>query len=313
MEEDDKEAKRVLSCSDCGSRKTERGSAGTEIYCRSCGALIEEQKVDTTSETRAFNEKERKEKKRSGGSVTYAKADRGISTKIGNPKELYKVSGEKRGQYSRLRRWHNRDANPKKRNMSKILERIMKIVSDLGLPDTVREESGRLAEKARDKDLIQGRTMDGVAGAIVYLVARNHSVPRKLEEVAEKIGMDQHRLGKTYRYVARELDADIKPIDALDLLPRYVNEMGLGGRYEAKVREVIEMGKDERIFVGNSPDSVIASAIYYVSTIYDIDNITQRKVADTVGVTTVTVRNGYQELGDELDENQIKDQKKLLV
>jgi len=291
------EAEQQLTCPTCeGTRFREKNG---EIYCRNCGTVIDENRIDTSKEWRAFNEEEREEKARVGSPITYTKADKGMGTKIGHSAEMNKVSGQKRTQYYRMRKWDKRLGNSKSRGLQRALSELKRISSDLNLPESVYEEAARLTEKAQEQGIIQGRGIDATVGALVYLVARKQEVPRTLEEVAEEVPIKKRKLGKAYRHTARELDMKIKPGRPEDFIPRYASELGLPGEVQAKARRIIEDARETDALAGRSPTGIVAASLY-IATRLEGEKLTQREIADKVGVTSVTVRKNYKDLVEAL-------------
>lgn len=281
-------------CPECGSSNISRNNF--EECCRDCGIVLEDQKVDRSREYRAFDESEKRKKERAGGQITYQRHDNGIGSKVGDNGDLMKVPGSKKGKYYRMKKWHRRDVNDGDKAMLQILK---KIIADLSLPDMVAEEAGRLVSKAREQDHVQGRNKKVITASIVYLVARDAGVPRTVEETAKSIDVKKRVLGKNYRYIAREMDLGIKPINSLKLIPKYSNDLGVSGETQAEIRDVVKKCRDLRITMGRKPDSVVSGAMYYVSDRDDL-GITQREIAQACGVTTVTIRQVSQDIDSEI-------------
>lgn len=291
------EAGNDIICPTCDN--TSFREKGGEIYCRNCGTVIDENRIDTSKEWRAFNEEEREEKARVGSPLTYTKADKGMGTKIGHSAEMNKVSGRKRTQYYRMRKWDKRLGNSKSRGLQRALSELKRISSDLNLPESVYEESARLTEKAQEKGIIQGRGIDATVGALVYLVARKQEVPRTLEEVAEEVPIKKRKLGKAYRHTARELDMKIKPGRPEDFIPRYASDLDLSGEIQARARRIIENARETDALAGRSPTGIVAASLY-IATRLEGEKLTQREIAEKVGVTSVTVRKNYKDLVEAL-------------
>ncbi|MFB6204388.1 MAG: transcription initiation factor IIB family protein [Candidatus Nanohaloarchaea archaeon] len=298
VKSEQKERADEARCPSCGSTRFEKDEARGELYCKECGTVVDEKMIDFSREWRAFDAEEKADKARSGGSITFTKSDKGMGTKVGSAGELNKMSGEKRGQYYRIRKWDRR-AESGEKGLQTALSELQRIVSQLKLPESVYEEAARLTEKAREEEIVKGRGIEPTVAALTFLVARKQEVPRTLEEVAEAAGVDQRKLGKTYRYVARELDMDIRPADPEDFLPRYTSELGFTGEEEARARRIIRRARKDGILAGRSPKSVVAAAFYLVSELEDKE-LTQKEISEAVGVTEVTVRKNYTEVAEGL-------------
>lgn len=285
-------------CSNCGSSNFYRGNS--EVYCRDCGCVIEDERIDTSKEYRSFNQSEKQSKERAEGVVTYTRDDKGVGGDVGNGSDLYDVSSSKRKKFYRMKKWDKRSQKTGDRD---ILRMTNNLVSALDLPDIVAEEAGRLCSKAREDNVVKGRRLELVSASIVYLVSRNNDVPRTLDEISEQVDSDKRVLAKNYRYIAREMDLGIEPLDPKKLLPRFANELDISGEVIADIRRVICRARDEKLIVGRKPASVVSGAIYYVVDLHDLD-ITQMDVALTCNVTAVTVRKLTQIYDDNLCLNE---------
>lgn len=295
------EEQEQFKCPECGSTNFSESDGRGELVCNECGLVIEESRIDESQDWRAFSAEEREKKARAGAPITYTKHDMGISTKIGKgSSELSKVSGRKRGQYYRLRKWHQRSTQSKDRNLGFALSELKRLVSSLGLSNAVHEEVARLYEKAVDEGLVKGRRIEHIIASLIYIVARNQGTPRTLDEISDASGSEKREIGKAYRYVARELDLRILPSKPEDYLPKFAGELRVSGEVQAKARSIIKDAREADLLSGKGPTGIAAAALYLAASL-EGEKMSQKEVADTVGVTEVTIRNRYTEFIDELD------------
>lgn len=295
MADSEENNQKGLECPVCGSTSFRRNTERAELLCRECGTVIEEEMIEESApEQRAFTSEEREKIKRTGAPITYTKADRGMSTEIGSG-SLRGVSPSKRGQYYRMKKWQRRLDESRQRRMKFALGEMERLVAMLRLPKSVLEEAGRLYEKALEQGVVKGRRIEHIAASLIYVTARNHGVPRTMSEIADEAGITERELGKTYRYVARELDLRIVPVNPEDFIPRFGSQIGMTGETQAKARRIIENARDEELLAGRSPDGIVAASLYLASKL-EGEELTQQEIAEAVGVTEVTVRKGYQNL-----------------
>jgi transcription initiation factor TFIIB len=237
---------------------------------------------------------------RGGAPLTFTKHDKGLTTEIGKGLgELYKVPAKKRAQYYRLTKWHKRLIKSKDRNLSFALSELQRIVSFLNLPRPIHERIARYYEEAVNKGLVRGRSIESVIAALTYAVSREFGSPRTLDEISEASGVEKREIGRTYRYIARELHIRILPADPMTFVPRFCSMLGLSDKVHAKSIEILKKAKKHDITSGKGPTGVAAAAIY-VACVLVGEKRTQREVADIVGVTEVTIRNRYKELIEKL-------------
>lgn len=293
-------SKGIQKCPDCGSTEISEDATRGELVCAKCGLVLKEEMIDTGQEWRAFDTEQMSKRARGGAPLTFTKHDKGLTTEIGKGLgELYKVPAKKRAQYYRLTKWHKRLIKSKDRNLSFALSELQRIVSFLNLPRPIHERIARYYEEAVNKGLVRGRSIESVIAALTYAVSREFDSPRTLDEISEASGVEKREIGRTYRYIARELSIRILPADPTTFVPRFTSMLGLSDRVQAKALEILKKANKHDITSGKGPTGVAAAAIY-VATVLIGEKRTQREVADIVGVTEVTIRNRYKELIEKL-------------
>ncbi|APW97107.1 transcription initiation factor IIB 3 [Halobiforma lacisalsi AJ5] len=287
------------ACPECDSADLVTSNDSNEIICEDCGLIIEERNIDHGPEWRAFNHSERQSKSRVGAPTTQTMHDKGLTTQIDwKDKDAYgrSLSSEKRNQMNRLRKWQERirtkDAG--ERNLQFALSEIDRMASALGVPRSVREVSSVIYRRALTEDLIRGRSIEGVATSCLYAGCRQEGIPRSLEEVAEVSRVEKKEIGRTYRYVAKELGLEMKPVDPKEYVPRFCSDLEASEEVEMKATEIIDTTAEQGLLSGKSPTGFAAAAIYAASLLCN-EKKTQREVAEVAQVTEVTIRNRYQE------------------
>ncbi|WP_306052079.1 transcription initiation factor IIB [Natronococcus wangiae] len=289
----------VQTCPECESRALLRSPDESELSCEDCGLLLEEERIDQGPEWRAFNHQERQTKSRVGAPTTQTMHDKGLTTAIDwKDKDAHgrSLSADKRNQMNRLRKWQTRirtkDAG--ERNLQFALSETDRMASGLGIPRSVREVASVLYRRTLEKDLIQGRSIEGVATSTLYAACRMEGIPRSLEEVAAVSRVDRKEIGRTYRYIAQELGLELEPVNPKKYVPRFCSELEVSAEVQTKVNEIIDTTAEQGLLSGKSPTGYAAAAIYAGSLLCN-EKRTQREVADVAQVTEVTIRNRYQE------------------
>ena len=286
-------------CPECESASLSKTADQGELVCEDCGLILETDNIDRGPEWRAFNHSERQSKSRVGAPTTQTRHDKGLTTQIGwQNKDAYgrSLSSEKRSQMNRLRTWQERirtkDAG--ERNLQFALGEINRMASALGVPRSAQETASVIYRRALSTNLILGRSIEGVATSALYAACRKEGIPRSLEEVTQVSRVKQKEIGRTYRYIARELELGMEPVDPQKYVPRFCSALDLGEEVQAKATDVIETSAAEGLLSGKSPTGYAAAAIYAASLLCN-EKKTQREVADIAQVTEVTIRNRYQE------------------
>jgi len=292
--------KSKLKCPECGSTHFYQDPVRGELICERCGLVMEEEMVDTSQDWRAFDQDQMSRRSRAGAPLTSKRHDKGLTTEIGKGvTELFKVPAKRRSQFFRMRKWQKRLLTSKDRNLSFALGELERLVSFLGLPKTLHEEAAELYEKALEKGLVRGRSIESIIAAIVYSLAREYKTPRTLAEIAQASGISKRELGRTYRYISRKLKIRILPATADSYIPRFASMLKLKDSTQVLASKILKKAMKKDVISGKGPCGCAAAAIYIASVLNE-EHKTQREIADAVGVTEVTIRNRYKEIAQAL-------------
>jgi len=286
-------------CPECSGALVSDHERG-ETVCEDCGLVVEEDEIDHGPEWRAFDAKEKDRKSRVGAPTTKMMHDKGLSTTIGwQDKDAYgrSLNPSQREKMQRLRTWNERfrTRDSKERNLKQALGEIDRMASALGLPENVRETASVIYRRALSEDLLPGRSIEGVATAAVYAAARQAGVPRSLDEVTTVSRVDRMELTRTYRYVIRELNMEVRPADPESYVPRFASELDLSDEVERTARRLLEAAREDSLLSGKSPVGLAAAAIYAASLLCN-ERTTQSQVGEAADISEVTIRNRYKEL-----------------
>ncbi len=292
--------KYIKKCPECGSINLIYDRERGEIICRDCGLVVEEKMIDFSQEWREFDHEQAEKRRRTGAPLSYTKFDRGLGTDVGQKGDLFKLTGKGRNKFFRLRKWQYRISTAIERNLKLALAELKRVASFLKLPRSVEEESARIYTMAVQRGLVRGRSMESVVAGALYAACRRYDVPRTLDELSEASGIDKKEVGRTYRFVTRELGIRILPSNPVDYIPRFASALKLNAETQSKAVEILEMAEKAELTSGRGPTGIAAASLYVAALIND-EKRTQREVADVAGVTEVTIRNRYKELLDKLN------------
>jgi len=256
--------------------------------------------IDFSQEWREFDHDEGDKKRRTGSPMTYTKFDRGLGTDVGQKGDVYQLQSKERNKYFRLRKWQHRISTAIERNLKLALAELKRVASYLKLPGSVEEESARIYTMAVQRGLVRGRSMESVVAGALYAACRRHEIPRTLDELSEASGIDKKEIGRTYRFITRELGIRILPSNPIDYIPRFASALKLNADTQTKAVEILEKAQKIELTSGRGPTGIAAASLY-VAALINNEKRTQREVADIAGVTEVTIRNRYKELLRELD------------
>ena len=291
---------RVQSCSECGSVRFMRDYECAEVVCMDCGFVVAAKIADRGPEWRAFNDEQRTKRTRVGAPLTYTIHDKGLSTTIDwHDRDVYGkgFSPGQKAQVYRLRKWQRRIrvSDATERNLAFALSEISKISNHLNLPKNILETASVIYRKAVKEKLIRGRSIQGVTSAAIYLACRQCALPRTLDEIAQSSNMNKKEVGRSYRFLIKELDYRIPPLKPSQYVTKFCNQLMMQGKVEEIAHKVLAGAKELKLTSGRGPTG-IAAAASYIASVLTGERKTQREIAEIAQVTEVTIRNRYKEL-----------------
>ena len=295
----------ITVCPECKSKHLVRDYNRGEMTCSGCGLVIDDNFIDLGPEWRAFDAEQNEKRARGGAPMTVMVHDKGLSTDIGwGNRDTYGnvVPTKNRAQLFRMRKWQNRTraSTSADRNLSLALTELNRLASKIGLHRQVREAAAMLYRRAVNQNLVRGRSVEGVAAAALYGACRSCEVPRTLNEITEASRASKKEVGRTYRYISRELKLNLQPASPVVYINRFCKELELPGHVENAAIRILNQAVEAELTSGRGPTGVAAATIYIASVLYNMRK-TQKQIAATVGVTEVTIRNRYKELAENLD------------
>ena len=295
---------KIRQCPECGSTRLMRDYECAEIVCMNCGYVIAAKLADRGPEWRAFDNEQRAKRARVGAPLTFTIHDKGLSTMIDwHDRDIYgkRLSPGQKAQIYRLRKWQRRIrvSDATERNLAFALSEISKIANNLNLPKNILETASVIYRKAVKERLIRGRSIQGVTAAAIYVACRQCGLARTLEEVAQASNINKKEVGRSYRFLVKELDYFIPPLKPSQYVTKFSNQLTMQGKVEEIAHKILAAAKELRLTSGRGPTG-IAAAASYIASVLTGERKTQREIAEIAQVTEVTIRNRYKELVERL-------------
>ncbi|MCH8519662.1 MAG: hypothetical protein LAT82_02810 [Nanoarchaeota archaeon] len=296
----------VRKCPECGSTNLYNNKDKGEIVCRSCGLVIDGRNISLGKEWRDFEESEGSEMRRTGAPTTYTKFDMGLGTSIGSESDSFSLDKKQRYKLQRLKRWQKRLSTVMEKNLKIALGELRRLASYLNLPTAIEEESGKIYTEAVQKNLVRGRSIESVVAGVVYAACRRQNIPRTLDEISEASGIDKKEIGRSYRYITRELKIKILPSNPVDYISRFASVLNYGPETQSRGVDILSKALTLDLTSGRGPIGIAAAALY-IAGLLEGERRTQRDISEVSGVTEVTIRNRYKEIITKLGlEDEIK-------
>ncbi|KYK31969.1 MAG: transcription initiation factor IIB [Theionarchaea archaeon] len=291
-------------CPECGSQNLLHDYDRAEVVCSECGLVVRETLLDLGPEWRAFDSEQRDKRERTGAPMTYMIHDKGLSTDIDwRNRDIHgrDLNPGKRAQIYRMRKWQRRIrvSDAMSRNLAFALTELNRLSSHMQLPKNIREAAAVLYRRAIEEGLVRGRSIEGVTAGCLYASCRKCKVPRTLDEIAEYARVEKKEIGRSYRYIMRELGIRLPPTNPLDYIPRFASELGVSPEVQRRAVEILKQAMEVGLTSGKGPMGAAAAALY-ISSIEHDQRKTQREVSEIAKVTEVTVRNRYKDFQEKL-------------
>lgn len=277
-------------CPECAGRLITDEQRG-EQTCNECGLVVATDQLDRGPD---WYNSDDGELRRGGPPLTSRFADKGLSTQMGfgtAESNTVATSPRRRRQLHRLHRrqqWCQSSAEPVSQRDA--LSEVRRIATALGLRGEVREAATTLLSRVYNDDFLVGRTVDGVAAAVVYATARMFEVPRQFTALERVSRVDEPQLRRTYLTLVQVCNLKVPPPRPLLYLPQLSSDLDLSNETRRYSRVLLETIDGIPELTGRSPVGVVAMAIYVASCV-TAEEVTQAEIANEAGVTTVTIRN----------------------
>ncbi|MEK0345168.1 MAG: transcription initiation factor IIB [Nitrosopumilus sp.] len=266
-----------------------------EQICRKCGQVLVQNMVDSSYD--GFNEDFKNS--RTGPKISITMHDGGLSTIIG--KSNFDSSGKAvsygmRGALNRMRMWDSRSKSHSsaQRNLTIALVEMNKLKEKLSLSDAIIERAAYFYRKASEKNLIRGRTVKGIVGACIYAACRDLGTTRTIIEISKCMQEKRNIIAKSYRLLFRQLSLEVPVPDSTSSIIRFSNNLELPEKVKRDAIFILDILKENQVVAGKKPDAVAATVVY-MACIKNNESMSQQKISEISGITSVTIRNRLQE------------------
>ena len=199
----------------------------------------------------------------------------------------------------------------KEKNLYHAKKNLDLLASKLILPDYIKDQAYYLYQKAVYKNLCIGRDNNSILYACVYAACNLNNIPKTALEITEYSDIDKKHLLRAYSLLQRELGFKRVIYDPIDLLPRFITNLNLSNKTLTKATQILSKIKGTAMYSGKNPKSIIAASIYIAAKL-NKERITQRDLANKIGVMEVTIRKRYKEILNRLQINLLHDNRELL-
>src|SRR5918996_6135074 len=292
-----------LKCSACNNltQRTITEPESGEIICSNCGIVILDRIEDYVhEERRAYSMEEVYSRSRTGAPASLAFHDKGLCTIIGKAnidasgKALDIASLQKIEKLRRLNSWINVQKSSEK-SLRRAFQRLDTLKDKLGLPEPIVEKSAYIFRKVQERQLVRGRTIDGMLSAAVYAACREMGASITLKDIALASNLTHKDISRNYRVLVFELDIKIPIVDPVKCIVKVANKLGIKEKTKKQAINIMSEVVKKEMTPGKVPMGLAGSVLYLSSQITG-EVISQANVAQAAGTTEVTIRNRFKDL-----------------
>lgn len=307
-EETKEEQRSQIECLICNSNQTNTSSStiitdpeSGEVICSSCGMVIHENGEDRASqEQQAYSLKESNHRSRTGAPLSLAVHDMGLSTVIGQAKRDAYGTILGAATISRIERLRTLESRINThyhsgKSLRQAFRQLDLLRNKMGLSDTIVEKTAYIFRKACEKQLLRGRTIEGMLAAAVFIVCREMGNPKTIKDIAETLDITRKDVSRNYGVLVFELDIKMPLVDPMKCVIKIANRIGVSEKTKRKALNIMTEIVEKEISAGKVPMG-LAATVLYLSCLRSGEKIPQNAIATASGVTEVTIRNRLKDL-----------------
>jgi len=253
------------------------------IYvCRKCATVFGPVIVD--SPHRAFTQEE----------ILKKRIREPVYTNIG-PRTIMNVKNDavkNKGLFYRLAKINKSVSTTFERNLTVAQPKLLRLVSQLGIPISILNVALTVYRKAVSKHLTTGRSINNLVAASIFIACRMRGLPRTIEEISEVANIPLKVLAKNYRLILRELKIRIRPLSGKYFVERFTSDLGLSIDVQMRAQELVELVETSSAIIGKDPKGIAAASIYVA--IRDLGRKEHRsltRISEVAHISEVTLRN----------------------
>ena len=185
-------------------------------------------------------------------------------------------------------------------------QRITTMSKIAGIPKIIIDEALKQHKKISEMKTFRGCNRDGIIAASIYLASRIHNYPRTAKEIAEIFHLDNTSSTKGCKNAVHILNTveNTKNLDEKTyfhntkpsaFINRFCSRLNINEEL-TKLSLFVAMKIDkEQLIPENTPQSVAAGIIYFISQICNL-NVSKKDVKIASNTSEVTINKCYKKL-----------------
>jgi len=272
-------------CPECNSFKIQVDLSTGEEVCISCGYILEDNLIDSGPVSSRDS---------AGNYILTNRTPIKLSTiNFGLNTSFIDNLGSKKN--FRLYKAQSLSTPAIERKIHIKLKDMKRACSILKIPSYIEEDIAVYYRHIVYHNLLRGKITEGIIGGLIYLLCNCNYVPRKMNEVAEVMGVSRRKLNRHIKYVHSLNLIKHTIITPSSYFPRLISELGLNNKILPILEDILMECTKHNLICGKSP-LTLASAIIYLGCIVHGQHRTQREICKVSDTSEVTLRARVKEI-----------------
>jgi transcription initiation factor TFIIB len=184
----------------------------------------------------------------------------------------------------------------RQKNIYNLKKELEDIGRRLKIPEYVVKDAKLMFEDIIKKNLTLGRDNLSFVHACIYISCLMNGLPKTPLEIVAFSDVNINKMLYSYRLIIRRLNLKVPVCDPIDLVPRFGSKLGYKPQTISLANEIIIKLKRTPYMAGKQPSTIVASALYLAGKMNN-EEVTQRQIANAIGVIEVTIRKRSREIG----------------
>jgi len=185
----------------------------------------------------------------------------------------------------------SRDHSLRRLNLHGIKRYLDNSLVEINAPLLVQEKAAEICKSMRKLGGARGYSTPIVAKALLYTAHRLCRAPISLSEIALSV-KEKEKVARCYRKLCTKLKLKVPKLQYTDYLVHLSRKKKIDKEVEILASEILRKAYENRLPKGANPVGTVATALY-IASIMAGQRITQKELAQAVGISEVTIRANY--------------------
>jgi transcription initiation factor TFIIIB Brf1 subunit/transcription initiation factor TFIIB len=165
-----------------------------------------------------------------------------------------------------------------------------KKLMDMGVKPEILEKTREIFREAVKRKLLRGRSSKLIFYASLFLAFRSLGIPKRFDEIQRTGNIDLKKFISSVKLLRENIQIKIPFLSSTEWILYYSGKLEVPDKIVRFALDLSENMKAKGPIRYRSPISIAATALY-VASLTAGEKIMQEKIANTFGITTVTLRN----------------------